>query len=472
MIVALLDDGIDVRRCPGFSIKYDLIVEEDGAIRPRRTGESVVTDHGTTCAQIIHTYAPEAEFCSLGIFRKPKLTTGLPQLLAALNWCLEMRIPLIHMSAGFTRFCDDGPIRSLIAKLLCQGQIIVAAHSNKQLRYTMPACYSGVLGVSADMELIGRQFYVKEPLPDDVQIFASAKHDLSQYPGGLSTVTVPVSNSYAAPTITAEVHNILCRSAEGRASVTEIIRQLAGRSVSAANMRPDFLEDAIVYDPTRAFRRKYADFQVLDLLTDEESFFMALERDRHNPVLLIPPVQMESQFAEQLFLRSECRVGIAYAGMLPSECPQEAPCLFWSENTHRSLAIQLCEHPPFQGIPIMRIEPCGEHSLNLLCQLKKRFSADGYGCISISDFPMAYLYGLDFIADDCPADRLTEHLCRTRQPDLVLSSLCSGKSSPPCNMRVIFEDRVKAVIQDDMAIMPLNPSKADIDALYDSLFDE
>lgn len=38
MIVALLDDGIDVNRCPGFSIKYDLIVEADGTIRPRRAG--------------------------------------------------------------------------------------------------------------------------------------------------------------------------------------------------------------------------------------------------------------------------------------------------------------------------------------------------------------------------------------------------------------------------------------------------
>jgi len=68
VIVALLDDGIDLYRCPGFSITHDLIVEESGAIRPRRAGEAVLTDHGTTCAQIIHTYAPEAEFCSLCIF--------------------------------------------------------------------------------------------------------------------------------------------------------------------------------------------------------------------------------------------------------------------------------------------------------------------------------------------------------------------------------------------------------------------
>lgn len=472
MIVALLDDGIDVNRCPGFSIKYDLIVEADGTIRPRKAVEPVVTDHGTTCAQIIHTYAPEAEFCSLAIFRKPKLTTGLHQLLAALGWCLKMRIPLIHMSAGSTQFCDDGPIRRLIAKILCQGQIIVAARSNRQFRYTMPACYSGVLGVSADMSLTGRQFYVKEPLPDDVQIFASAKHDLSQYPGNLSTMETPVSNSYAAPTITAEVHNILCRSAEGRASVTALLQQLAGRNVSVANMRPDFLEDAIVYDPMRSFRSKYANFQVLALCSDDESFFMALEYSRHNPVLLIPPVQMKPQFAELLFRRSECRVGIAYAGMLPSECPQEAPCLFWSENTRRSLAIQLYEQPPFPGIPIIQIEPCGEHSLGLLCQLRRRFSADGYGCASVSDFPMAYLYGIDFVADDCPADRLTAHLCRTRQPDLILSSFYGGKSSLPCDMRVIFEDRAKVVIQESMTILPLEPSEADIDALYDSLFDE
>lgn len=472
MIVALLDDGIDLYRCPGFSITHDLIVEESGAIRPRRAGEAVLTDHGTTCAQIIHTYAPEAEFCSLGIFRKPKLTTGLPQLLAALEWCLEKRIPLIHMSVGSTQLCDDEPIRKVIAKMLYRGQIIVAAHSNKLFRYTMPACYSGVLGVSADAGLMGNQFYVKGPSPDDVQIFASAKHDLSQYPGNLSTVTAPVSNSYAAPTITAEVHNILSRSDQRPYSSYSLIQQLAGCTIALGNMRPDFLEDAIVYDPMRTFRNAYAGFQVLNIFTDKAPFFMALEHNRYSPVLLVPPMHLNSQFVESLFLRSKQRVGIAYAGMAPPVFPQTSPCLFWSEDTHCFLATQLYERPLPPQIPFMQIEPQGEIALDLLYQLKDLFSSDGYGCISISDFPRAYLYGVDFAADYCPADYLAAHLCHTRHPDLVLYSLCNSKSVLPCDMQVVFEDCRTANIQENLAILPMEPSREDVEVLYASLFDE
>ena len=102
MLIALLDDGIDLRRCPDIRLREDLSVQPDGTIRPRKTEEVIRTSHGTTCAQIIHKYAPEAEFCSLAIFLQPKLRTSPAQLLAALDWCLEKRIPLVHMSAGTT----------------------------------------------------------------------------------------------------------------------------------------------------------------------------------------------------------------------------------------------------------------------------------------------------------------------------------------------------------------------------------
>jgi len=472
VIIALLDDGIDVRQCPGFSIKYDLIVEKEGTIRPRRAGEAVVTHHGTTCAQIIHNYAPEAEFCSLGIFCKPELTTGLSQLLAALKWCLKMRIPLIHMSVGSTQICDDAPLRKIVAQILRQGQIIVAAHSNRRSRYTMPACYSGVLGVSADEDLTGPQFYVKDPLPDDVRIFASAKHDLSQYPGNSSSVTAPVSNSYAAPTITAEVHNILTRFNGQAISIPALIRRLAGRTVSALSMCPDFLEDVIVYDPAQAFENAYADFQTLGSFSDDESFLAALEHDPNSPALLVPPVHLNRQFIASLFQRSKTRTGIAYAGIVPADLLQETPCLLWSENTYHSFAAQLYKRPIPREIPVMQIASHKKTALSLLCQLKKRFSMDGYGCVTISDFPKVYLYGTGFVTKGCPADILAAHLCYTRHPDLILAAIGDESSENlPCDMKIAFKDCAEAEIGEDMAILPLEPTGEDIENLYSSLFD-
>ena len=38
MLIALIDDGIDLRRCPDICLKDDLIVEPDGILRPRSPG--------------------------------------------------------------------------------------------------------------------------------------------------------------------------------------------------------------------------------------------------------------------------------------------------------------------------------------------------------------------------------------------------------------------------------------------------
>ena len=71
MRVALIDDGVVPQVVPRLPARNDLCVLEDGTIRQRRQDEPVLTDHGTTSAQILHMYAPEAEICSLRIFSSP-----------------------------------------------------------------------------------------------------------------------------------------------------------------------------------------------------------------------------------------------------------------------------------------------------------------------------------------------------------------------------------------------------------------
>ena len=66
------------------------------------------------------------------------------------------------MSAGTTQLCDQEMIRKVVAKLIQQGQTIVAARSNDAGRYTVPACCAGVLGAAADPALVGGQVYVRD----------------------------------------------------------------------------------------------------------------------------------------------------------------------------------------------------------------------------------------------------------------------------------------------------------------------
>ena len=466
MLIALLDDGIDLRRCPDIRLREDLSVQPDGTIRPRRAEEIIRTSHGTTCAQIIHKYAPEAEFCSQAIFLQPKLRTSPAQLLAALDWCLEKKISLVHMSAGTTQLCDQEPIRRQIAKMIQQGQTIVAARSNDAGRYTVPACCAGVLGVAADPELTGDQFYVLDAIPDDVQIFASSRHDLSAYPWGKAETVV--SNSYAAPTVTAKIHEVL---SNGWKSIPELYRALAKGTVSMARMRPDFLSSALVFDPEHSIKTpELIDFQVLGMFDNEADFLAATERNQRASAVLAPPLP-SNRIWQELFSQSENRCGIVYAGEAAGESRAAAPCLFWDETARRSLTSLVTRFPLDPEIPFVQVESCGESSLRLLCGLRDRLVREGYGCVAITDQPMAYLYGLECLSRDCQPEVLAAHLCRTHRPDIVLCSLGTPDAALPCDQRIFFGPCRDSKGSGDVMALPEGFGEADIEAVFQALLE-
>ena len=250
MRVALIDDGVVPQVVPRLPARNDLCVLEDGTIRQRRQDEPVLTDHGTTSAQILHMYAPEAEICSLRIFSSPKLRASVGQLAAALEWCWREKIPLIHLSLGTTLSSDYELLCPILAKLIRGNQMVVAAHSNRDA-YTVPACLMGVLGVSADPQMSGYQYAVQDAAgPEQVQITASSRHALTSPTGRV--YETQVTNSYAAPVVTAAVHELLRKSPPLSLTVAEVYEKLAGRQVDISRSRPDFITEAIVYHPSAA----------------------------------------------------------------------------------------------------------------------------------------------------------------------------------------------------------------------------
>jgi hypothetical protein len=127
------------------------------------------------------------------------------QLIAALKWCVKMKIPVINLSLGTTETDDFAEIESVVRRLISQGQTIVAACNNNG-KYTMPAFCKGVFGVKADAKLINNQIRVNLDT-DGVPLIASSKHKLL-LPDG-SVIITQISNSYAAPCVTAEVCNLM-----------------------------------------------------------------------------------------------------------------------------------------------------------------------------------------------------------------------------------------------------------------------
>lgn len=201
MLVAVIDDGIMPEMFSSGPLRYDMCVTKFGRVRTRRPDERITTTHGTTVAGIIRKYAPDVELCSIRVFTDGIMKTTSSRLVAALRWCLKMQIPLINLSLGTVEPGDFVKLRRITDKLLRNGQLIVAA-CNKNGRYTMPAMYPGVLGVRTDAALSENEYYHAVDA-DGINYIASSVHTLTLWTG--DSFLTPLSNSYAAPTITAAV---------------------------------------------------------------------------------------------------------------------------------------------------------------------------------------------------------------------------------------------------------------------------
>ncbi len=114
-----------------------------------------------------------------------------------------MKIPIINLSLGTIDQDDFEYVQRITDKLIKNGQIIIAA-CNKNGMYTVPAMLPGVIGVKTDDKLIDNEYVHADDL-DGVDFIASSNHELTFVKG--YTFRTTISNSYAAPTITAAVIN-------------------------------------------------------------------------------------------------------------------------------------------------------------------------------------------------------------------------------------------------------------------------
>ncbi|MDR2360120.1 MAG: S8 family serine peptidase [Oscillospiraceae bacterium] len=203
MLVAVIDSGIMPELLSVGSLKYDMVIEGNGKVRKRKSGEQIHSFHGTIVAGIIKKYAPDTELCSIQIFEDNTMKTIIEALAAALKWCLKMNIPIINLSLGTTDTRDFKKIRKITEKLLRNGQIIVAA-CNINGEYTLPAMHTGVIAVRTSAELTDNN-YTRTDDVDGTSYTASSNHELTL--SGDYIVRTQISSSYATPTITAAVVN-------------------------------------------------------------------------------------------------------------------------------------------------------------------------------------------------------------------------------------------------------------------------
>lgn len=140
MKIAVIDDGIHLA-ASGY-IKHLLFDMEyvDGKIQKRISPVSP-DSHGTVVGNIIQSYEKTAGIGSVkSVWHE---TGGLPQALAAaIRWCADAGVDVIHMSLGTVEWQDFIVIDQAVRSVPCQIQII-AARENAG-RHSVPASLPSV----------------------------------------------------------------------------------------------------------------------------------------------------------------------------------------------------------------------------------------------------------------------------------------------------------------------------------------
>lgn len=199
--IAVLDDGVSKDVVD--DLLFDFEVKSNGRVMIKKQ-KTDMSSHGSICAAIIRRYAPEAKIGSIKILNSER-KGNIRALLVALRWCAKRGIKIVNLSAGTYQMCDIIPLIRVVKAFRRRGGILVAACKNGK-NIGFPASLDGVIGVKAVEGLKDDEYYMCDEQPGGIDYIASGEHHLSIM--GIEETTI-VSNSYAAPVISAHLYKAL-----------------------------------------------------------------------------------------------------------------------------------------------------------------------------------------------------------------------------------------------------------------------
>ncbi len=196
--VAVVDSGIDTEH-PDLKGKIRESVEavaEDGKIdfRPSTSGDQA--GHGTACAGIITSVAPEAELYSVKVLG-PKASGSGDMFLVGLDYAIKQKFKVINLSLGTTKRDFFAPLHELLDRAYQSGCIVVSAANN--LPYpSYPSIFSSSV-VSVVMRSGGDPFNFGYRYGQVIEVVAPGVEVTTTWPGG--GYRQLTGNSFACPYI-------------------------------------------------------------------------------------------------------------------------------------------------------------------------------------------------------------------------------------------------------------------------------
>lgn len=151
--VAVIDSGIDHDHpCLGDSVRGGVAVEFDEQAENQYRIDADekphdLSGHGTACAGIIHTLAPDAELYSVRVLGTNMKGRAI-QFAAGLDWAIEQGMQVINLSLSTSREEYFGMFHQLADDAYFKNIILVSAVNNVMAQ-SYPSLYSSVISVAA-----------------------------------------------------------------------------------------------------------------------------------------------------------------------------------------------------------------------------------------------------------------------------------------------------------------------------------
>jgi subtilisin family serine protease len=151
--VAVVDSGVEYDHPAlegslrgGVAVEYDAQADNQVRIEEEEC-PSDLAGHGTACAGIIHSIAPEAELYSVRVLGRDAKGRGV-QFAAGLEWSIANGMQVINLSLSTSREDYFAIFHQITDQAYFQGTILVSAVNNMPVA-SYPSLYSSVISVAA-----------------------------------------------------------------------------------------------------------------------------------------------------------------------------------------------------------------------------------------------------------------------------------------------------------------------------------
>ncbi len=195
--VCILDSGIERAHPLVGSVDGAVVVsvDDDEQVHVEDDEEGDLCGHGTACAGIVRSLAPECELHSVRVLGAGYTGSG-PVLLAGLRWAVEQGFDVINMSLSTTKRQFTGVLHELADKAYFQRSVLVASAHNMPVE-SYPWRFSSVISVGSHEEPEALTFYANPDPP--VEFFARGVDVEVAWLGGGHVRST--GNSFATPHI-------------------------------------------------------------------------------------------------------------------------------------------------------------------------------------------------------------------------------------------------------------------------------